>query len=173
MANSNYRVVKDIIDGEEIYSVREVFYAVEDMDDVEYDNLDDFIMEISEEPVSMTNGSLSKLDLTASSIRAAIDDARNGEPILDGIEAWHLEHRDTLLYNVHDKNACAGEFCTIHNRSKHSMRSFPQHWRSDAGFMERICPHGIGHPDCDELPENRDRVHGCDGCCSSTRNESI
>lgn len=33
--------------------------------------------------------------------------------------------------------------------------------------MERICPHGIGHPDPDEinLDENGRSVHGCCGIC--------
>lgn len=30
--------------------------------------------------------------------------------------------------------------------------------------MERICPHGVGHPDPDDT--NPDTVHGCDGCCA-------
>ena len=37
--------------------------------------------------------------------------------------------------------------------------------------MERVCTHGIGHPDPDHiafLPKDKCRwesVHGCDGCC--------
>jgi hypothetical protein len=41
--------------------------------------------------------------------------------------------------------------------------------------MERICPHGVGHPDPDHLAFVEERygtdeasvesVHGCDGCC--------
>jgi hypothetical protein len=37
--------------------------------------------------------------------------------------------------------------------------------------MERVCTHGIGHPDPDHiafLPKDKRRwesVHGCDGCC--------
>lgn len=78
----------------------------------------------------------------------------------------HNEDSGTLL-NVHDSDQCDGEFCTIHNRSDHPMRAFPQHWRSDRGIMERICPHGVGHPDPDSpWPENSYQwVHGCDGCC--------
>jgi len=63
----------------------------------------------------------------------------------------------------HDEGTCRGEFCTVHNRSDHIMRGFPQHWRGDRGIMERTCPHGIGHPDPDEI--NEDKTHGCDGCC--------
>lgn len=34
--------------------------------------------------------------------------------------------------------------------------------------MERICKHGIGHPDPDDLKVQSswaEGVHGCDGCC--------
>lgn len=74
-----------------------------------------------------------------------------------------LEHSDIVLVNTHDPIICEGGPCTIHNRSNHVMREFRQHWRQDAGFMERICSHGIGHPDPDELDPSR--AHGCDGCC--------
>jgi hypothetical protein len=66
-------------------------------------------------------------------------------------------------------------------------------WRGDTRVMERICPHGIGHPDPDHMayvssltPEHIcpddgpadesaacpyphldwQGVHGCDGCCN-------
>jgi hypothetical protein len=50
-------------------------------------------------------------------------------------------------------------------RSVHSMRSFPTHFRFDRYLMERICPHGVGHPDPDDPQSAIDGVHGCDGCC--------
>lgn len=68
------------------------------------------------------------------------------------------------LFNLHDATACAGQPCVIHNPSEHSMRAFPTHWRGDIGIMERICPHGVGHPDPDDRPLVS-TVHGCDGCC--------
>lgn len=64
---------------------------------------------------------------------------------------------------VHNKGDCKGEYCPIHNPSNHHMREWPTHWRSDRGMMERICPHGVGHPDPDDL--SPDKTHGCDGCC--------
>lgn len=67
------------------------------------------------------------------------------------------------ISGVHSASLCAGRPCTVHNRTDHHMRSFPQNFREDRGIMERICPHGIGHPDVDEI--NPDGVHGCDGCC--------
>ena len=33
--------------------------------------------------------------------------------------------------------------------------------RFDRSFMERICVHGVGHPEGDDL------MHGCDGCCTN------
>lgn len=81
-----------------------------------------------------------------------------------------LEHTSKFFKSMHALKTCAGQVCTIHNRSDHSMRSFPQHWRGDRMIMERICPHDIGHPDPDEfriLTGKDDGVHGCDGCCRS------
>lgn len=71
---------------------------------------------------------------------------------------------------THSPEKCAGETCCIHNPSDHRMSIFPRYWRSDwGGMMERICPHGVGHPDPDWLarqnPAHRFDVHGCDGCC--------
>lgn len=65
---------------------------------------------------------------------------------------------------VHDEKDCVPP-CPIHSPSDHVMRGFPTHWRFDRRIMERICPHGIGHPDPDDRTE--DGVHGCDGCCST------
>ncbi len=76
---------------------------------------------------------------------------------------YTLENSEEVLVNVHDPAGCMTAPCAIHNKSNHSMRHFPQHWRSDRGIIERICPHGIGHPDPDDQLANG--VHGCDGCC--------
>jgi hypothetical protein len=85
------------------------------------------------------------------------------------MEQYILEHTNLSL-TVHDAGKCIGEQCTVHNKSDHSMRSFPQWWRSDRGIMERTCPHGIGHPDPDSPwpPESYEWVHGCcwEACCS-------
>lgn len=78
------------------------------------------------------------------------------------MEQNYLEHRN-IVVGTHDKGKCAGQFCTIHNRSLHHMRDFPQEFRWDRGIMERVCHHGVGHPDPDEI--NPDTTHGCDGCC--------
>lgn len=69
-----------------------------------------------------------------------------------------------VLINVHDEGTCVGEHCCIHRPSDHHMADWPQHFRSDRGIMERICEHGVGHPDPDDPTE--DTTHGCDFCCS-------
>ena len=82
------------------------------------------------------------------------------------MEEEQVKHRlenSPVLMVVHRSKVCEGLPCTIHNRSDHHMRSWAQYYRSDRGMMERICPHGIGHPDPDDPTE--DRIHGCDGCC--------
>lgn len=77
------------------------------------------------------------------------------------------------LANVHAKTRCEGRPCVVHNPTDHHMRGFPLTWRDDRRIFERVCPHGIGHPDPDafafqlSLPSGDDGwgVHGCDGCC--------
>lgn len=87
----------------------------------------------------------------------------------------------TTVLRTHAFTQCSGEFCSIHNPSDHPLNKAPLNWRGDRGFMERICEHGIGHPDPDGLDHLRrvlgDRyenyafgVHGCDGCCRGRKN---
>lgn len=85
--------------------------------------------------------------------------------LANGPACYTLEGGEVVT-NVHPQDKCAGQVCTIHNPSDHHMRHMPQHWRSDwGGFMERICEHGVGHPDPDSLHPHGG--HGCDGCCRS------
>lgn len=76
---------------------------------------------------------------------------------------------------VHHPDACAGEHCPFHNPSDHRMRDWKVNIR-ESTLVERLCPHGIGHPDPDSVAymDRRDGyeegdgcwgVHGCDGCC--------
>ena len=88
------------------------------------------------------------------------------------MEEWTSGTKQKL--KVHDKANCEGQYCCIHNPSPHHMVDWPLHWRDDRSLMERICPHGIGHPDPDDLAfkerigmdAKTESVHGCDGCCS-------
>lgn len=72
---------------------------------------------------------------------------------------------------VHDRDVCQAlkrglNTCVIHARADTHMKQWPTHWRSDwGGFMEVICPHGIGHPAPEET-RSGGYGHGCDGCCT-------
>lgn len=76
---------------------------------------------------------------------------------------------------THQENAdCYKYGCPIHSPSPHiqNREDWPFLWREDRGIMERICKHGIGHPDLDaadrfeRLGQDWQNVHGCDGCCT-------
>ena len=83
------------------------------------------------------------------------------------LERNQLEHPEHIIY-THHRGDCKGPVCSIHNRTDHHMRGFPQTWRADRGIMERVCPHGIGHPDPDDyriITGIDEGIHGCDLCC--------
>jgi len=73
-------------------------------------------------------------------------------------------HKSDQELTTHSEDRCMGDFCPVHNPSDHHMADWPQHYRGDLGITERICPHGIGHPDPDDI-YGCDHPHGCDGCC--------
>ena len=81
---------------------------------------------------------------------------------------------------VHNKDNCKGDNCCVHNPSNHHMKDWPTNWRSDRSLMERVCPHGIGHPDPDDLAYKLlmfktiavESIHGCDGCCVEGEHQS-
>lgn len=76
-------------------------------------------------------------------------------------ERWLYPLQVTLT--THTREHCAGSACCLHCRTDHGKRHWPQVYRTDRGFTERMCPHGVGHPDPDDV--FADPVHGCDGCC--------
>lgn len=79
------------------------------------------------------------------------------------------------LVNVHSLSMCE-EPCPIHAPSRRAEEMGELLWRDDRRMFERVCRHGVGHPDPDwlgfvERTEGAERartesVHGCDGCCS-------
>lgn len=72
------------------------------------------------------------------------------------------------LVRVHSAWDCAPESCPIHRPSRHHMVMWPQHYRDDRKIMERICEHGVGHPDPDDVRIRKgvdEGVHSCCGCC--------
>lgn len=84
-------------------------------------------------------------------------------------EIWEL--RGAKLGGVHLRSNCTGR-CVIHNPSDHHMRDWHLLWRYDRSIFERICEHGVGHPDPDQgdywkaTGQEYQGVHGCDGCCT-------
>jgi len=81
---------------------------------------------------------------------------------------------DGRMLTHHKIGDCSGR-CCFHSPSDHHMVDWPMVWRSDRGIMERDCPHGIGHPDPDDrevLANEWNGVHGCDGCCIDSREDS-
>lgn len=82
---------------------------------------------------------------------------------------------------VHEANEDCANGCCIHNPSQHSLKDAPLVWRVAGPFdfkpshMERMCVHGVGHPDPDALAylhrsgeqslSDVLATHGCDGCC--------
>lgn len=118
-----------------------------------------------------------------SSVEAPV---RAQQPAGPRIEPNKLEHTNTT-YNTHAADVCDQEFpCSIHRRSPHPMRAFPQTWCGQHHIMERLCPHGLAHPDPDDYlvrtkqvgttppdPDDyqaktpvSDATHPCDGCCT-------
>lgn len=83
--------------------------------------------------------------------------------------------RFTSLYsltNVHEPSLCEGRGCAIHNHpTEHPLKDAPMNWREDRGILERICKHGVGHPDYDSakylksIGRGFENIHGCDLCC--------
>jgi hypothetical protein len=77
---------------------------------------------------------------------------------------------------VHSRDECEGDHCPIHNPSDHPLKDAPTHWRGDRGIMERVCQHGVGHPDPDDIRVRRgwwEGIHGCDGCCEENQKANL
>jgi len=96
----------------------------------------------------------------------------NVDSITDRFGERHFEGPYTLS-KVHEPTQCFNDQgCSIHNPSDHKMVDWPRHWRDDQGVMERLCKHGVGHPDPDDTAYWVARglaiagIHGCDGCCT-------
>lgn len=88
----------------------------------------------------------------------------------------HDEWKDATgrKFWVHKRTVnCDVDGCAIHNPSYHPLSDAKQFMREDKSWLiERICDHGIGHPDPDSASFIAKQegnksiwVHGCDGCC--------
>lgn len=61
---------------------------------------------------------------------------------------------------VHDEADCSGK-CPIHAPSI----DWPTNWRDEWGFMEVICPCGVGYPSPDD--KSKEAVEHAFGCCGN------
>ncbi|HEX5532935.1 MAG TPA: hypothetical protein VFX33_04265 [Actinomycetales bacterium] len=92
---------------------------------------------------------------------------------------WGIHQGVAVLRNVHSPTRCTGKACVVHNTTDHHMREWPLTWRGDLGTFERLCPHGIGHPDPDALgclvstQGPTAGIHGCDDCCLPPSDDGI
>lgn len=77
-----------------------------------------------------------------------------------------------LTVTTHREEGCIPP-CSLHSPSHH-MGDWPMVMRADKFMLvERICEHGVGHPDPDSFNYIRLHregcegltVHACDGCC--------
>lgn len=77
------------------------------------------------------------------------------------------------LIQIHDENSDCHQYgCPVHNPSNEAIAIGRLFWRDDRGIFERICEHGVGHPDHDML-RWMERTRGADyarvesvhGCC--------
>lgn len=99
----------------------------------------------------------------------AVARERMVEEALAAGAATRLGH-DVVLHH-HGPDECWGDWCCLHKPSKHNLSEAPLRWNDNQRLMERLCPHGLGHPDPDGLAAERrigrDPVaaHDCDGCC--------
>lgn len=88
---------------------------------------------------------------------------------------WDLHVQGDQVIQTHGPDICrGGPPCCLHNPSEHHMKRWKLVFRQDRNWLgERICVHGVGHPDPDSLKSLNDRgieddgVHGCcpHRCC--------
>lgn len=100
-------------------------------------------------------------------------------------ESITLLNGETL--KTHRKDACTGPPCVIHSPSDHPLKGAPLFWRPERMLMERVCEHGVHHPDPDDRSHWERRIgddpisrgfldlriehEDCDGCCTGTYEE--
>jgi len=88
------------------------------------------------------------------------------------METHQLESGQTL--RTHHADECVGQWCAIHRPMPGPWSSWPRYWRGDRRILERLCPHGVGHPAAEmaETSPSWELIHGCDGCpCSPPQQE--
>lgn len=81
-----------------------------------------------------------------------------------------------IILKTHGAAVCKsdrddGHACCIHGPSAHPLVGATLYWDVNRGLMERICAHGVHHPDPDHVAFLTRKIghisisHRCDGCC--------
>lgn len=84
------------------------------------------------------------------------------------LEPITLESGQVL--HAHAAKQCVGEYCALHNPMPGPWDQWPRLWRQDRHLLERVCPHGVGHPAVEQLEwwkflnQEYMWIHGCCGC---------
>jgi hypothetical protein len=80
---------------------------------------------------------------------------------------------DGMRVLTHAKERCQGRNCVIHNPSDHHMRGWEKRFHQPSQQTIRVCKHGLGHPDPDDVAywqqiahRRISTKHECDGCCT-------
>lgn len=82
------------------------------------------------------------------------------------------------LKNVHDKDFCAGQICVMHNPINGDFRRLLLVWENNVKRYERVCEHGVTHPDPSQFAfwratgQEQLGTHPCDRCCLDWEIES-
>jgi len=114
----------------------------------------------------------STLQLQADYQEMMLEEELAEEEAQSSFDEWR-DCTDRVFY-VHKRTVdCDVHGCAIHNPSYHPLSDAKQYMRADKYWLiERICQHGIGHPDPDSASFIAKQqgskgiwVHGCDGCC--------
>lgn len=86
----------------------------------------------------------------------------------------HAKGEPSVILRTHPAEPdCYQYGCSVHSPSTTHMSEWPMNWRTDRAVMERICEHGVGHPDPDSAEFFIRRgmaylnIHGCDFCCTA------
>lgn len=111
---------------------------------------------------------------------------------LDALSVYHPPARlyqdytddyGNRIIHVHaPTKECFERGCTIHNHSEAAKKQGKQLWRHDRQMFERVCEHGVGQPDYDQITFwsilvergiksqewfNAEMVHGACGECAN------
>lgn len=105
-----------------------------------------------------------------------IEEVESLDGTFDPVNNTYTDYYDQTFSHVHSSSDCEGRGCLVHHPSNHHLRFMPVKMRIPGPWdikplhAERICDHGVGHPDPDDVEFYRQNfvdisVHGCCGCC--------